>query len=66
MASVANASLRSGECGLPAQHLLAGLCYTHPPKPHSHPGHGTNVTGPRRLIPSGFLNPRSPAWGRML
>ncbi len=22
------------------------ICYTHPPKPHSHPGHGTNVTPP--------------------
>ena len=24
---------------------LAGLRYTHPPNPHSHPGHGTNVAG---------------------
>ncbi len=23
--------------------------YTHPPKPHSHPGHGTNVTPPTRV-----------------
>ncbi len=26
------------------QPLLAYIRYTHPPKPHSHPGHGTNVT----------------------
>ncbi len=28
------------------QPLLAYIRYTHPPKPHSHPGHGTNVTPP--------------------
>ncbi len=26
------------------QPLLAYIRYTHPPKPHSRPGHGTNVT----------------------
>ncbi len=28
------------------QPLLAYICYTHPPKPHSRAGHGTNVTPP--------------------
>ncbi len=28
------------------QPLLAYIRYTHPPKPYSHPGHGTNVTPP--------------------
>ncbi len=45
LVSVTSASLRSGEGGLLAQHLLAGLRYTHPLKPHSHLGHGTIVTG---------------------
>ncbi len=33
------------------QTLLAYIRYTHPPKPHSHPGHGTNVTPPLMSIP---------------
>ncbi len=37
--------LRSGEWGLHTA-LLAYIRYTHRPKPHSHPGHGTNVTPP--------------------
>ncbi len=34
------------------QPLLAYIRYTHPPKPHSHPGHGTNVTPPPGSAPS--------------
>ncbi len=40
--------------------------YTHPPKPHSHPGHGTNVTTPTRVrthSPSGSRTRDSGAGG---
>ncbi len=30
---------------------MAYIRYTHPPKPHSHPGHGTNVTTPPGSTP---------------
>ncbi len=43
--------LRPGEWGLFTQILLAGLHYIYPAKPHSHPGHGTNVTLPVLLKP---------------
>ncbi len=33
------------------QPLLAYIRYTHPPKPHSRPGHGTNVTTPPGSTP---------------
>ncbi len=33
------------------QPLLAYIRYTHPPKPQSHPGHGTNVTPPPGSTP---------------
>ncbi len=59
LASDASASLRSGEWGLLAQHLLAGLRYTHPPKPHSHPCHGTIVTGFLGFAEVGLEHPNS-------
>ncbi len=49
-----------------AQPLLAYIRYTHPPKPHSHPGHGTNVTPPTRVrtnSPSGSRTQDSGAGG---
>ncbi len=48
------------------QPLLAYIRYTHPPKPHSHPGHGTNVTPPTRVhthSPSGSWTQGSGAGG---
>ncbi len=38
--------LRSGEWGLHTALTGIHICYIHPPKPHSRPGHGTNVTPP--------------------
>ncbi len=46
---------------------LVYIRYTHPPKPHSRPGHGTNVTPPRRVrtnSPSGSRTRDSGAGGR--
>ncbi len=67
LASVARAPLlRSGEWGFYTQPLLAYSRYTHPPKPHSHPGHGTNVTPPTRVrtsSPSGSRTRDSGAGG---
>ncbi len=53
------------------QPLLAYIHYTHHPKPHSRPGHGTNITphdtGPHRpnsyLVPSGSRTRDSGAGG---
>ncbi len=39
--------------------------YTHPPKPHSHPGHGTNVTPRVHILPQlvgAGLEPGIPVW----
>ncbi len=68
--SLPDLTMKTWELFLKIQNLYVtplGLCYTHPPKPHSHPDHGTNVThlGPHR--PTSFLfrvglKPGSQAW----